>query len=75
MGRETSQKLTRRQLDVLELIADGFQEKEIATHLGIALGTVQAHKVKIYDKYRCHTAARAVVIGLKRKELDLIDIR
>lgn len=36
-------RLTRRELEVMHLIADGCANKDIAVHLGIAVHTVKTH--------------------------------
>lgn len=42
-GHPGPYRLTRRELQVMHLIADGCANKEIAVHLGIALHTVKTH--------------------------------
>ncbi len=42
--------LTRRELEVLHLLADGISNKEIAAHLGMAPKTTMHHTSKIYRK-------------------------
>lgn len=42
--------LTPRELDVLQQIASGLSNKEIATSLALSLGTVKLHTSRIYKK-------------------------
>jgi DNA-binding NarL/FixJ family response regulator len=42
--------LTRRELEVLHLLADGISNKEIAARLGMAAKTTMHHTSKIYRK-------------------------
>jgi DNA-binding NarL/FixJ family response regulator len=42
--------LTRRELQVLKLIAEGYTSKEIATELVISVKTVERHRQNILDK-------------------------
>lgn len=42
--------LTRREVEVLELIADGFTDKQISKSLFIEVSTVATHRKHIYDK-------------------------
>jgi len=42
--------LTERELEVLQLIADGFSNKEIAEKLVVTVGTVKTHTSNIYRK-------------------------
>lgn len=60
--------LSGRELQVLRLIAAGYSNKEIASELVIALGTVKRHTVNIYNKLvvknRTEAVARARDLGL-----------
>jgi ATP/maltotriose-dependent transcriptional regulator MalT len=58
--------LTRRQLDVLQLLAAGLSNKEIADRLFLSSRTVDMHVRYIFDKLYCHTRTEAVKIGLER---------
>ena len=59
--------LTRREADVLELLADGLTNREIAARLFISEKTVSTHIGHIYDKLGVHSrveaAGRARAIG------------
>jgi LuxR family maltose regulon positive regulatory protein len=52
--------LTERELEVLQLIADGLTNQEIADELVVALGTVKAHTASIYGKLEVHGRTQAV---------------
>ena len=60
--------LSRRELEVLKLIADGFSNKEISDQLFLALSTIKGHNRKIFDKLdvqrRTEAVARARELGL-----------
>ena len=60
--------LTERELEVLRLMAAGLSNREIATELVLAMGTVKAHLHNIYGKLgvrgRTQAAARARELGL-----------
>jgi DNA-binding NarL/FixJ family response regulator len=56
--------LTPRELDVLSAMADGLATKAIATKLGVALKTVENHKVRIFDKLGVRTQAEAVSLAI-----------
>lgn len=52
--------LTRRQWDVLELLAEGMATAQIATTLSIAEATVRSHIATVLRKLRVSTRAGAV---------------
>jgi LuxR family maltose regulon positive regulatory protein len=60
--------LSARERNILELIAEGQSNKEIARTLGIAPETVKSHVKSIFMKLavdkRAHAVARAQVLGL-----------
>jgi DNA-binding NarL/FixJ family response regulator len=60
-------KLTRREQEVLELLASGFLYKEISDELGITLPTVKSHLSQIYGKLRVRTRTEATVRFLAAK--------
>ena len=58
--------LTRRELEVLRLIAGGYSNREIATAPGTAEGTVKNHASSILSKLGVRDRTRAVLTALKR---------
>jgi DNA-binding NarL/FixJ family response regulator len=63
--------LTRRETEVLELVATGLGNKEIADRLGTASGTIKAHVQNILDKLSASDRTQAVTIALQRGILHL----
>ncbi|MCX7009765.1 MAG: response regulator transcription factor [Kiritimatiellaeota bacterium] len=55
------QVLTAREHEILTLLAEGLQYKEIADKLTISTGTVRAHLHTIYGKLHVQTRTEAVV--------------
>ncbi len=57
--------LTPREKEILQLLAKGYANKEIASQLGISLGTARIHVGHIYEKMhvRCRTEAAAKYLG------------
>jgi DNA-binding NarL/FixJ family response regulator len=52
--------LSPREREILELLAKGFLQKEIADQLGISFHTVQTHTARIYEKLQVRSRAQAV---------------
>jgi len=61
----TDTKLGAREMEILDLLAQGFLQKEIAEKLGISYWTVQTHVGRIYEKLHVHSRAQAVARYLK----------
>ncbi len=55
------EKLTKREQEILALLAKGYLYKEIADHLGITLSTVRAHLHTVYEKLHVQSRTQAVV--------------
>ena len=57
--------LTKREREVLQLVAKGFRSKEIAETLEISGQTVESHLRNIYDKLHVRSRAGAVALYLR----------
>lgn len=55
------QYLSRREEEILNLLAKGYRYKEIADALSISFETVRSHLKNIYDKLHVHSRTEAVV--------------
>jgi LuxR family maltose regulon positive regulatory protein len=62
--------LTPREQEILQLLAAGLTNREIAKQLVIAPGTVKKHTGRIYGKLNVHSRTGAVA---RARELDLLD--
>jgi len=60
-----SNSLTKREREILQLIAEGFTNKEIAKHLNISLNTAHIHRNNIMRKLDIHKQAYLVRYALK----------
>jgi DNA-binding NarL/FixJ family response regulator len=61
------EKLTKREQEVLGLLARGFLYKEISDQLAICLPTVKSHLKQIYEKLHVQTRTEAAVKFLEQK--------
>ncbi|MDX8045843.1 response regulator transcription factor [Gracilibacillus sp. S3-1-1] len=64
------QALTKRELEILPLVAKGYGNKEIANMLYVSVKTVEAHKAKIMEKLNLNSKPELVEYALKKKLLD-----
>ena len=48
---------TSREVEVLQLIAEGFSNKQIAGELGISIKTVEKHRQQVMNKLKIHDIA------------------
>jgi DNA-binding NarL/FixJ family response regulator len=58
--------LTAREREVLQLIARGLKNREIADDLGIAIKTVETHRTKIMQKLDLHNSAELAAYAIRR---------
>ena len=49
--------LTSREAEVLQLVAEGAANKQVATELGISIKTVEKHRQHLMDKLNIHDTA------------------
>lgn len=67
--RVASLGLTPRELEILELIAAGLSNREIAEQVFVSENTVKTHLSRVFDKLGARRRTQAVQLG---KELRLI---
>lgn len=65
-GTEESAELSPRENEVLKLVADGLENKQIARELGISEATVKTYLKNVFGKLGARGRAEAVAIGLRR---------
>ena len=61
--------ITKRELEILGLIAQGLSNREIAEKLFVSENTVKTHSSRLFDKLSARRRTQAVQLG---KELGLI---
>jgi len=60
-GRQTPNvELTLREAEVLQLIAEGFANKQIAAELGLSVKTIEKHRQQVMNKLDIHDTAGLV---------------
>ena len=64
-------RLTERELEVLRLVAQGLNNREIAKQLFISENTVKNHVRNILEKLQLHSRMEAVMYAVREKILDI----
>jgi len=58
--------LTRREREILKLIAEGYKNKEIADYLCISAKTVETHRANLMRKLDLHNTAALVALATEK---------
>lgn len=72
INNNISDLLTKREVEVLKLIAEGLFNKEIAFNLAISEKTVKNHVSNIFRKINVSDRTQAAVYAIKNNLVDLI---
>lgn len=70
LQEENDVKLTKRELEFLELLAKGMNNSDIATVMHISKRTVETHRKNVFQKLGANSAAHALFMAL---QCDLIN--
>jgi len=65
-SQDPYEKLTLREKEVLQLIAQGKSNKEIATLLNISVNTVAVHRARVMETLDLHRTAELVLFAVKK---------
>lgn len=63
--------LTEREMKILQLMARGLGNKEIAAALNLSIRTIQTHVGQIFEKLKVSSRTEAVVLALKKNLVTL----
>ncbi len=69
-GRESEDRfdqLTWREREVLQLLAEGKSNKEVAARLGLSAHTVETHRRNLQDKLNIHSYTELVLYALRKR--------
>ena len=61
--------LTDREKQVLQLLAEGKTNKDVATLLGLGVSTIETHRLNLMQKLRLHNTAELVLYAVRKKVL------
>lgn len=71
LDKTQKKELTLREIEIVELFAEGLTYKEIASHLVISVRTVEAHKNNIMSKLELNSIADLVKYAIKKNIIEL----
>ena len=58
--------LTPREMEIIQLIADGLKNRQIAKKLHISYTTVKNNRSNIYKKLDCHNEGEVVALCFRK---------
>ena len=60
-------RITPREREIIQLIAEGMTSKEVAVRLGLSVKTVEAHRSNIMNKLGLHSASQLVLYAVRNR--------
>jgi DNA-binding NarL/FixJ family response regulator len=69
-GKDQTDMLTAREREILQLLADGMSNADVASKLFISQETVKSHVRHILAKLEADTRTHAVAIALRESIID-----
>lgn len=64
---DTYDLLTEREREVLQLLAEGKSNKEVAGMLNLSLSTIETHRTNLMQKLNLHSTAEIVLYAVRKK--------
>jgi DNA-binding NarL/FixJ family response regulator len=61
----TPSTLTSREREIVQLIAEGYVTKEVASMLGVSVKTAETHRSNIMRKLKIHSVAELVLYAVR----------
>jgi len=65
-GEDSYELLSEREREILQLIAEGNGNKEVAGHLFLSVHTVETHRKNIVEKLGVHGAAELILYAVRK---------
>ena len=65
-GEDSYQLLTEREREILQLIAEGNSNKEVAGRLFLSVFTVETHRKNILEKLKLHGTADLILYAVRK---------
>ena len=65
--QDTYDLLTDREKEILQLLAEGNSNKQIATMLNLSTNTVETHRTRLMQKLNLHSSAEIVLYAVRKR--------
>jgi DNA-binding NarL/FixJ family response regulator len=69
---EVHERLTRREREVVQLLAEGKTTKEVASVLGMSVKTAETHRANIMRKLDFHSVSQLVVYAVRNNIIQVV---
>jgi len=63
--------LSKREIEILRMLAEGYASSQIAENLFISIRTVESHKSHIMQKLEIHTTVELVKFAIRNKLIEI----
>jgi len=73
-SKDTDTELTKREIEVLQLLTKGYSNKEIADQLFVSTHTIISHRKNISEKTGIKSASGLTMYAILKKIIDVSDI-
>jgi len=73
-ARGRLERLTPREIQILEAMAAGRQPEEIAAQLGMSPNTLRTHTQNVLTKLRVHSKMEALVLAIRYGKVATVDL-
>lgn len=68
---DNSSNLTAREREVLQLIAEGYTNKQIAEILNLSIKTIQSHRANLMNKLDLHDRGELIKYAIQKKIIEI----
>jgi DNA-binding NarL/FixJ family response regulator len=65
-AEDTYELLTKREREILQLLAEGRTNKEVANMLNLSLYTVETHRTHILQKLNLHSVPELILYAVRK---------
>jgi DNA-binding NarL/FixJ family response regulator len=69
-GDAPASRLTPRQREIVQLLAEGKSSKEVAVALGLSVKTAETHRANIMRRLECHSVSELVRYAIRNKIIE-----